>query len=382
MSQRRGSQYTHPLKGPERLAPEVVKDIIESRRQVNARKTLSEKYGISQSRVGRLWVEYYGGGKISDYNSGLKKPLPTAPINNADITVRNVKTARAQYTAKEPAVEKIDPKKDAQLRAKPVRVSKIQKELVLEDEVIDDISDQQAEVIAGQIGAGNDNPQLLAVFERLLESKDRDTEYLYKLAKKGLRHKSSSYDNTYSTETDYESSNIEDVTTDDDDSTALYKRNSPRISRGAPGDGDNGYSHGHSSAGLQTPAYPARRDGPAPSMVLRDSSSQPSGLNAGDYAFDGVRFAPARAGNPGVRGQHEAGARAPQQANTYQNTGYQPPLPAAQYNPSTGGFQQSATYDGSQRDAQPRQGGSIPGRGGDNSGQTVPGLPWLKIKPY
>lgn len=380
MSQRRGSHFTHLLKGPERLSPEVVKDIIESRRQPNARKKLADKYGISQSRVGRLWVEYYGGGKISDYNTGLKKPLPTAPINNADITVRNVKTARAQYMAKEPTVEKIDPKKDAQLRAKPVRVSKIQKELVLEEDAIDDISDQQAEVIAGQIGAGNDNPQLLAVFERLLESKDRDTEYLYKLAKKGLRKKS---DNTYSTETDYESDNIEDITDNDDDSTALYKRPPGTSGFAAQNrNGDSGRSHGDSSAGVPDSTYSARNNGPTPSMVLRDSSSQPNRLDAGVYSFDGVRFTPIGAGNPGVRGQYEAGARVPQQANTYQNTGYQPAVSVPQYNPSTGGFQQSNAYSGAQFDAQSGQSSAISGRSGDNTGQTVPGLPWLKIKPY
>lgn len=379
MSQKKGSQYTHPLKGPERLAPEVVKDIIESRRQPNARKLLSEKYGISQSRVGRLWVEYYGGGKISDYNTGLKKPLPTTPINNADITVRNVKTARAQYMAKEPEVEKIDPKKDAKLRAKPVRVSKINKELKIDDEAIEDITDQQAEIIAGQIGAGNDNPQLLAVFERLLESRDRDTEYLYKLAKKGI--KKGSIDTSYSTETDYESSNIEDIT--DDDSTALYKQasGSPRQTRKG-GSGNSGYDYGDSQAGVQDSPYSARSYGAPPSMVLRDSSSQPNQFNAGIYSFDGVRFAPTRAGDTGVRGQYEAGARAPQQANTYQNPGYQPPVSAAQYNPSTGGFQQSNAYNGSQLNAQSGQSGPIPGRGGDNVGQTVPGLPWLKVKPY
>ena len=201
----------HALKGPERLPPEAVKDIVESRAISGARKELAKKYGISETRVNRLWLEYYGGGKLSDYKSGLKKPLPTEPVNTADITVRRIKTARGEYTAREPKIEKINAKTDAKLRAAPVRALKPIRELNVNESDIDAISDVDAEIIAGEIGAGNNNPELMDLFGRLLESRDRDTEYLYRLAKRGLKKSFTD------SESEYDITSIEEA---DDDYTA------------------------------------------------------------------------------------------------------------------------------------------------------------------
>jgi hypothetical protein len=373
------SNFIHSLKGPERLAPEVVKDIIESRGAKNARKELAKKYGISETRVGRLWVEYYGGGKLSDFKSGIKKPLPTEPINNADITIRHIKTERGEYKVKEPKVEKIDPKKDAKQRAKPTRVYKPVKDLILNESAVDEISDRDAELIAGEIGAGNDNPQLVDIFNRLIESRDRDTAYLYKLAKKGLK---------YNSDTDYEYNSIEET---DDDSTAVYKSKAKTNSQlGLLGSIHEDSSTGQWDSRLyqnsNTPLYPISQfpNPNNPSMVLRNNSSErsqefSSGSNR-EYSQTsgiGTRAQPIYSGY-----REEPSVRGAQQINSNESFRYEQKIPTTQYNSSQGCFQSNNSYNGNQCIPKSEQSNGISRGSGGEPCRTVPGIPWLKIKPY
>lgn len=374
------SNFIHSLKGPERLSPEVVKDIIESRGVKNARKELAKKHGISETRVGRLWVEYYGGGKLSDFKSGIKKPLPNEPINNADITIRHIKTERGEYKVKEPKVEKIDPKKDAKQRAKPTRVYKPTKDLILNESAIDEISDKDAEIIAGQIGAGNDNPQLAEIFNRLIESRDRDTAYLYKLAKKGIK-------NNYDTDYDYNS--IEE--TDNDDSTAVYKSNKSNTQLGSKGSKitNNPSTEGmwdsryypqsneiYSSGQLSNPDFPG--------MVLRDNTSERyQELNHGntrEYPPSSTTRARAQPIYHGYR--EESSIRNEKQVNPNESFRHESKIPSSQYNSSQGCVQPNNSYNSNQYIQKPEQSITIPGGSRVEPCRTVPGIPWLKIKPY
>lgn len=368
------AKYIHALKGPERLAPDVVKDIIESRGISGARKTLAKKYGISETRVGRLWVEYYGGGKLSDYKSGIKKPLPVEPINNSDITVRNLKTVRGEYKVREPKVEKIDPKKDAKSRAAPTKVYRPSRDLVIDDTEIDNITDQDAEIIAGEIGAGNNNPALIDVFNRLIESRDRDTEYLYKLAKRGLKK------SNYESEMDYDSTNIEEDTADDD-STAFYKQKvqQPRGATHAQREGGDG----RNSECQQLYYSPPNSNASNAGMVLWNNNLQPvEGLRS-EHKGEPIRppGSGARA-QPVFIGLREATDREAQQINTNESIRYEPALSPAEYNPSQRGLQQNNSNNINQCVQKPGQSQRVPGTVGDSAGQTVPGIPWLRIRPY
>lgn len=349
--------YIHALKGPERLPPEAVKDIIESRAIPGARKALAQKHGISETRIGRLWVEYYGGGKLSDYKSGIKKPLPEAPINNADITMRRIKTARGEYMAKDPKFEKIDPKADARKKIRPARVLRPIKELNVNEGDADNISDMDAEIIAGEIGAGNNNPELLDLFDRLLESKDRDTEYLYRLAKRGMKK------SFIDTESDYDPTSIEEPT-DDDDSTATYsnKKN------------DRERAHGLA----EVPSGTSGR-GSTAGMVLRNSNIQSVERLHSEPREDTLRSTGDRArAQPVLAGYPEAPSRGPQQVPTSQYPRYEPQVYHPEHNPRQERVQQDNARNNNQCSPPSEQGQRVPWDGGAGASQTVPGVPWLR----
>lgn len=351
------NQFIHTLKGPERLAPEVIREIVESRGIQGARSAMAKKHGISELRVGKIWIEFYGGGKLSDYKSGLKKPLPTEPITG---NLRKVRTSRAEYQAREPKFGKLEMNADQQTRAKPSKVRRDDELETFTDDV-DSITDNQAEIIAGQIGAGNNNPELLEIFERLIESRDRDTEYLYKLAKRGLGKK-------YSDDTDYETDNIDTIEedtendTENDDSTISYRRERPQR--------------------LTTRTATSRDDTNA-SMVLRDNFYKPvEGLHS-QYQGERARVAPNRTGFDAVpQRSRDTQFRDAQQDRTYQTVGNEQEIYRPQYYPSERGVQQNNAYNNTKCPAQSGASADVPWKSGVGQCKTVEGLPWLKIKPY
>jgi len=163
--------YTTPHKGPSVLPLDVLHDIVGNRGQTGARDKLAKKHGISTTRVVKIWNEYYGGGKISDYQSGLKKPLPTKEMYEKD-NAREVATPRGKYKTAEPIL-----KKDT--RATPRIVKKTMKrsadsELDLSNLTVGELPakalNAQANLLAGQVNAGNNNADLLAAIHELLQS--------------------------------------------------------------------------------------------------------------------------------------------------------------------------------------------------------------------
>jgi len=349
------SPFIHTLKGPERLAPDVIKEIVESRPLQNARAIMAKKHGISELRVGKIWTEFYGGGKLSDYKSGLKKELPTEPIEG---NIRKVRTSRATYSVKEPKFSKADIKNDQQNRAKPTRVQKSEELEVFNDD-IDDITDEQAEIIAGQVGAGNNNPELLELFERLIESRDRDTHYLYKLAKRRNKNK-------YESETDYESTNIDEDETDD--STISYRRVGNQRSDKESQRFNDTYADGDDTdAGL----------------VLRHNNSQSVERLYKRDQREPVWPTPNRAGTSTIpQRAREPQYRETQQSDTYETARNEYSIPIAQYNTGQRCIQQDNAYNNTQCTTQSRESTGIPRTGGDNKCQTVEGIPWLRIKPF
>jgi len=370
--------YIHSLKGPERLSPEMVKDIVESRGTPNARKELAKKHGISETRVGRLWTEYYGGGKLSDFKSGIKKPLPSEPINNADITLRRIKTERGEYKAREPKIEKIDPKVDAKKRAAPSKIYKPSKDLVLNESAIDDMSDRDAELIAGEIGAGNNNPQLNEIFNKLIESRDRDTAYLYKLAKNGLK-------NNYNDDLDY--STVDE--TDDDDSTAYYNTKNRGVSN-ADSMGCKKIHGWIENAENSENSRPfsvrgqSELDANNTSMVLRNNSVRRS-----EEAYSGNPREYQSASRSGARAQpvyighrSESEEFEQEQERSKEPSRYESKVSSSEHDPSQRSVQQNNAHNINKYISKSEQSIGVSGRSGNGSCQTVPGIPWLKLRQY
>lgn len=147
-----------PLKGPLKLSIETIKDIVNSRSMHNARSKLAEKHGISENRVNRIWTEYYGGNTLKDYKTGLKKPLPDDL--KEEKTPRQVIIGNKKLTAKEPVV-----------KAQVARTlsPKVRKQ-TLDIDDLDNATDQEADIIAGAVHAGNDNSELIEAMRYLIES--------------------------------------------------------------------------------------------------------------------------------------------------------------------------------------------------------------------
>lgn len=356
-STKQKNSFIHTLKGPERLSPEVIKDILDSRPIEGARRALAKKHGISEARVVKIWHEFYGGGKISDYKSGLKKPLPTEEVK---AVYRKVRTPRGEYIVKEPKFTKEEVKRDyIQNKAKPMKIKKREEELDIYNEDIENITDQDAEIIAGQVGAGNDNPQLLEIFNKLIESRDRDTEYLYKLAKRRVKNNYNTDD--YSTDT-----NIEDES-NTDDSTCQYRQRNERDYEESYRDGQCFTNSNSSNAG----------------MVLRNDYNKPmerfysqSEREPSRFTTDRTRFTyiPETDQYPEPREKKQINS------NIYPR--YEQEIFGTQYNTSQRPVQQNNANNNIEFTTKPRESTELPRKSGISECQTIQGLPWLRIKPF
>jgi hypothetical protein len=150
------------LKGPEKLPADVIKDIVNRRGETRAIVRMAQKHGISTQRVNRIWEEYYGGRLLSDYKTGLKKALPKSgeEVTLADKRVRVVVVGDKKLIADEPTTR-------AQVIKKtPVQVQR--KEFDIDN--IQDVDDNTAEIVAGEISQGNDNAGLIGAMYQLIES--------------------------------------------------------------------------------------------------------------------------------------------------------------------------------------------------------------------
>lgn len=149
----------HPLKGPSHLSPKQIADIVNSRFEERARDKLSQKYGVSAKRISNIWSEYYGGSTLAFAKSGLKKSLPTEPQETSKFNMRKIRTERGTYSAARPKVSEQDISK----RAKSKRV-------ILKPELL---TDEDHEIIQGQLAAGNNSQELIHLMNDLvLSNKD------------------------------------------------------------------------------------------------------------------------------------------------------------------------------------------------------------------
>lgn len=157
------------LMGPKVLPYEVLNDILVNRGIKNARKVLAKKHGLSDTRIGNIWKEYYGGATLEHYKTGLKRPLPNE-IAGVVAGKRQVATPRGKYTADEPKL-KVDARAIPRVIKKPIKSSD-----ELELDKLGDLSanalNKQANIIAGQIQAGNDNSELVAAIHELIKNNE------------------------------------------------------------------------------------------------------------------------------------------------------------------------------------------------------------------
>lgn len=157
-------------KGPAILPHAVIHDIITNRALPKARAAMAAKHGISEARVNNLYREYYGGTTLADYKTGLKKPIPadTAGIPGEN---RQAKTPRGKYSAAEPKL-RADARAAPRVIKKPIRGEARSDELELErlGDLPAGALNQQANIIAGQIQAGNNNADLVDAIHELIEN--------------------------------------------------------------------------------------------------------------------------------------------------------------------------------------------------------------------
>jgi hypothetical protein len=191
-------------KGPETLGDQAITDIVYGRTLTDARKVLAKRFGVAERRIDEIWREYYGGTTLKHAKNGLKKQPPCAQRDVPQVVPRNsvqvlpdgtriLKTVRGTYTLKKPASAAGGEPRTAEIVDK---IAAGEPELELEavgTGAPADISDNDAaKIVAGQVLAGNNNPELLAVLDRLAElgeNMSRTTELLVKQAREKARNK-------------------------------------------------------------------------------------------------------------------------------------------------------------------------------------------------
>jgi hypothetical protein len=169
-------------KGPKILTAEVIVDICRNRDLIGARPKLAKKHGISTKRIDTVWRKYYGGTTLADFKSGLKCHLPdteTTPTVTS-INTRKVRTSKYELSAKEPENARASVQR---------KIDKLKKEPVLN---LDEVNDQTAEIVAGEIEAGNDSKDLIDAMYKLMESNQQLSESAYRSLESAMEfHKNS-----------------------------------------------------------------------------------------------------------------------------------------------------------------------------------------------
>lgn len=378
-----------PMKGPEKLSPEVIRDIVENRAMPRAGTILPKKHGISSERVKNIWGMYYGGTTLEDYKTGLKKELPTTEIPQTSFNRRVVKTEHGIYEVKEPKSMKQATRLDAGKRAVSIRkipARKVERDLNLEN--IEEINDTDAQIIAGEVDAGNNSSELLAAIEQLVLHNQNISERTLSALEKALesanrrrRRYHDASDTDYSVATDIEET--EDET--EDDSTAVGR---PQT--------------------RQRPQRPTEVLGRKGSEVVEEVLEPSSTVYCGNSGVVVQNQYPMGIHEVPVRGldrhnqlgqsiregapRHHPGAQPvyrtvrewdnigtdEEQSNNNPPCRYEQTLPTTQYYPSQGRVQSS---NGDHNDQQHTSSGqSIGVHSGSRTGpgKLVPGHPWLK----
>jgi hypothetical protein len=374
------------VKGPKTLSPKVIEDIVNSRNMLNARNTLAEKYGISVKRVANIWNEFYGGGTLKDYKSGLKKPLPTEHIKTADLT-RKYRSERGVYTAREPKV--ID---EPSSKAKTVRrLAPMKRAKDLDLDNIVEMGDNEAQIMAGEVGAGNNNPELLSAIVGMIEHNQNISGKAVEALERALemsRHKKGKYE---SIETDYESTDIDET----DDSTAYAKRppssakkhaaiyESPkgqnsrrRLTRVDEDNIQESYSNGeeYSDGGLQY----------SPPIHLSERSGQRVlGVSEGNKSIRKTSSGIGARAEPIYRSESEwdSSSAIAQQGDNYQATRHESQISSAKHNSREENLQQNTACNDIRQYSKPITSGGLYSPSGDRSCQAIQGVSWLQRRP-
>lgn len=375
------NKYIHELKGPATLHPAEIKDIVESRLKPNARELMAEKYGISASRITKIWTEFYGGSRIKDALSGIKKELPTTDITGTK-SKRVFKSERAEYHAAEPTT--VQAKK-----AQPVRAIKARKRELNLDNVVE-LNDEDTAIMSGQLNAGNNSAELMAAISELIKSNQNVSAGAMKSLQLALKRAKLRPD--YSEE-DYETDNID---TDYDDSTAYTKTEvyGTRNSRAVPKrNTTNEKGHGRN----KEPIYPVASNQYVESdsedsgedyehRVSNNIRAVPMGLVLGPVGLDkGDRLHVARTGERARPIHGITGERATlreEQDDTYEDPRHEQAISTAKRNTSTIGLQQNPKGNNIERDAKSKYLGRTASESGIGTRPTLEGIPWLPRRPH
>lgn len=380
-------KYIHEVKGPAVLTANQIKDIVESRPVPDARKKMAAKYGISVVRVTNLWKQYYGGSTLKDYASGLKIALPTESIKTADINMRKFKSERGVYTAKEPksiaqkavSVRKLNPNLAAKQNWRQDAESKSSDLELIPEEV----TNEDAEIMAGEVTAGNNNEELLETIYEVLEHNHNLSTHAISALENALdvvsrnKYMKSRYNNKKLDESDYES-NYESDNIDDDSTVDWKKKKSPfepKINDKNAGRESDKIRHEVREEFANSPDSGVQH---SPAVLLAPGgANRLVGSNTmGKNLWEGSSGLGARA-QPIYRTVGAADVRE-EQANTGQTSGRQPQIPQTEYDPRQRFIQPHNSHNNLEQYPQSVQSAGLYSAGGAGSRQTVPGAFWVK----
>lgn len=370
-----------PMKGPEKLSPEVIRDICENRGIQDAGNVMCKKHGISLGRVRNIWAMYYGGTTLADYKTGLKKQLPTSAVPQRDLNKRVIKTERAIYEAKEPKTMAQAAKADVGKRAAPIRKIPA-KPVDLDLDNIAELDDNDAQIMAGELRAGNNSGELLSAIEQLIEHNQNISERTLTSLEKALeaasRRRGRQYDDTAS-DTDY--SVTTDIETEDEDDSTAITRAQPTKTRGRPQRSSDGTGE-RTSEILESYEEPIEYNNVirSPMGVREERNTRLAGPDQlGPQLREGPPRSSARA-QPVYRTVRERPIDDSDEEQGYysQAGGYEQTVPPAQYYASQGRVQSGNGHNNAQQYSQPQQGIGLHGGSRIGPGDAIQRHPWLK----
>jgi hypothetical protein len=386
-TEQKKTKFIHDVKGPPVLTADVIEDIVLSRTgenlpeegRKNPRRFLAQKYGVSEKRIVNIWIDYYGGSTLKHHASGLKKPLPTAAVKTADLTMRKFKSERGVYSARDPKiVEKAD------IRAIPVRKVVPMRKVKTPDldlENTADMTDQEADIIQGEVLAGNNNPELLTAIAQLIKHNSNITERMAK-----------SLEDTLKKKLKY-SSSIETDETDNDDSTAYERRTKANpLRKVRPVYSDEEYETEEEQIGRVVRPSSGYYNG-GEGYIVAGGGGEFGGDEAGVYSKP-LRFVRgddrlgqeygARSARPGERArplyysERNRAELGPEEAGDISDPRHEQALPTTKYNAGQARIQSNNAHIGPKQHSQPPQSVGVPSGGGTRPIETVGGIPWLQ----
>lgn len=379
-------KYPHDFKGPVALSPEVIRDICEQRTIKDAQNVLAAKHGISSNRVRKIWANYYGGTTLADAKGGLKKPLPTKPVPQKDINMRHLKTERAQYQVKSPKTMAAAARQDVGAKAAPVRkVAEPPQDLELTQEALEAMDDEDAEVLAGQVEAGNNSDLVREAINALLLTNKNLSSITKKHLRLAYNHGQKNSGGKYRSETDDETSTYE---TDDDPSNSCAIDESsvdempdpparPRRVNDRYADDDKEVyieERGISSASNYIDGNNDIRHQPA-----NRRHGQLDG-HAKELAVDTTRYN-TRAQPVFTHGRPAGATTRPVQEHNLQASRPEPQISATQHYQGQNSLQQNYSRYDDKFNPGAQQGNGIHSAGRTGPGQTISGIPWLRPRP-